>query len=377
MENVTRIMVSPDMNFYDAVTHNLVEMISNPMNQMVFITIYRCNKKSPIVTALIKAAKQIPVFVYVEPKASGMHDENKSLAKYLKKEGCHVLCGMKESPNKTMYDHLRIRRVHFKACLCIADEATEAFYSTGNFILPQRNHAEDFSVRINFKDDPNIIRCLGGTFDAIFDLKTSYPDLFVKMENILHPDTGAYAGVISSYHQSVSMRRHEINTLHAILNTYGYWYHIYDLSKESMDQSGKVDIRIKTRNIGGKCFSDFVERLKIYIEGNYGKDALKNIRISVIVRDYISDEAKETLDKYDYFIEMYSGAPYTGYSWHGGYVTINDIAILPSCDTCVWDGRYEMALVIPNHVLQTSVIDCGTNTLQNKFDHEKSLLFKV
>ena len=44
MENVTRIMVSPDMNFYDAVTHNLVEMISNPMNQMVFITIYRCNK---------------------------------------------------------------------------------------------------------------------------------------------------------------------------------------------------------------------------------------------------------------------------------------------------------------------------------------------
>ena len=377
MENVTRIMVSPDMNFYDAVTHNLVEMISNPMNQMVFITIYRCNKKSPIVTALIKAAKQIPVFVYVEPKASGMHDENKSLAKYLKKEGCHVLCGMKESPNKTMYDHLRIRRVHFKACLCIADEATEAFYSTGNFILPQRNHAEDFSVRINFKDDPNIIRCLGGTFDAIFDLKTSYPDLFVKMENILHPDTGAYAGVISSYHQSVSMRRHEINTLHAILNTYGYWYHIYDLSKESMDQSGKVDIRIKTRNIGGKCFSDFVERLKIYIEGNYGKDALKNIRISVIVRDYISDEAKETLDKYDYFIEMYSGAPYTGYSWHGGYVTINDIAILPSCDTCVWKGRYETALVIPKHVLQTSVIDNGSNTLQNKFDHEKSLLFKV
>ena len=377
MENVTRIMVSPDMNFYDAVTHNLVEMISNPMNQMVFITIYRCNKKSPIVTALIKAAKQIPVFVYVEPKASGMHDENKSLAKYLKKEGCHVLCGMKETPNDAMYNHLKIRRIHFKACLCIADEATEAFYSTGNFILPQRNHAEDFSVRINFKDDPNIIRCLGGTFDAIFDLKTSYPDLFVKMENILHPDTGAYAGVISSYHQSVSMRRHEINTLHAILNTYGYWYHIYDLSKESMDQSGKVDIRIKTRNIGGKCFSDFVERLKIYIEGNYGKDALKNIRISVIVRDYISDEAKETLDKYDYFIEMYSGAPYTGYSWHGGYVTINDIAVLPSCDTCVWDGRYETALVIPKHVLQTSVIDNGSNTLQNKFDHEKSLLFKV
>ena len=136
MENVTRIMVSPDMNFYDAVTHNLVEMISNPMNQMVFITIYRCNKKSPIVTALIKAAKQIPVFVYVEPKASGMHDENKSLAKYLKKEGCHVLCGMKESSNKAMYNLLKIRRVHFKACLCIADEATEAFYSTGNFILP-------------------------------------------------------------------------------------------------------------------------------------------------------------------------------------------------------------------------------------------------
>ena len=377
MENVTRIMVSPDMNFYDAVTHNLVEMISNPMNQMVFITIYRCNKKSPIVTALIKAAKQIPVFVYVEPKASGMHDENKSLAKYLRKEGCHVLCGMKDSPNNTMYDGLKIRRVHFKACLCIADEATEAFYSTGNFILPQRNHAEDFSVRVNFKDDPNIIRCLGGTFDTIFDLKSSYPDLFVKMENILHPDTGAYAGVISSYHQSVSMQRHVINTLHAILNTYGYWYHIYDLSKESMDQSGKVDIRIKTRNIGGKCFSDFVEQLKSYIERNYGKDALKNIRISVIVRDYISDEAKETLDKYDYFIEMYSGAPYTGYSWHGGYVTINDIAILPSCDTCVWEGRYETALVIPKHVLQTSVIDNGTNTLQNKFDHEKSLLFKV
>ena len=377
MENVTRIMVSPDMNFYDAVTHNLVEMISNPMNQMVFITIYRCNKKSPIVTALIKAAKQIPVFVYVEPKASGMHDENKSLAKYLKKEGCHVLCGMKESPNNTMYDGLKIRRVHFKACLCIADEATEAFYSTGNFILPQRNHAEDFSVRINFKDDPAAIRHLSLTFDTIFDLKSSYPDLFMKMKSILHPDTGAYAGVVSSYHQSVSMRRHEINTLHAILNTYGYWYHIYDLSKESMDQSGKVDIRIKTRNIGGKCFSDFVEQLKSYIEGNYGKDALKNIRISVIVRDYISDEAKETLDKYDYFIEMYSGAPYTGYSWHGGYVTINDIAVLPSCDTCVWEGRYETALVIPKHVLQTSVIDNGTNTLQHKFDHEKSLLFKV
>ena len=376
MENVTRIMVSPDMNFYDAVTHNLVEMISNPMNQMIFITIYRCNKKSPIVTALIKAAKQIPVFVYVEPKASGMHDENKSLAKYLKKEGCHVFCGMKEAPNKTMYDRLRIRRVHFKACLCIADEATEAFYSTGNFILPQRNHAEDFSVRISFKDDPNIIRCLGGSFDAIFDLKSSYPDLFEKMENILHPDTGAYAGVTSSYHQSVSMQRHEINTLHAIMNTYGYWYLIYDLSKESMDQSGKVDIQIKTRNIGGKCFSDFVERLKIYIEGNYGKDALSNIHISIIVRDYISDEAKDTLEKYD-FIEMYSGAPYTGYSWHGGYVTINDIAILPSCDTCEWKNRYEMALVLPKHALQTSVVDHGTNTLQNKFDHEKSLLFKV
>ena len=181
MENVTRIMVSPDMNFYDAVTHNLVEMISNPMNQMVFITIYRCNKKSPIITALAKAAKQIPVFAYVEPKASGMHDENKSLAKYLRKEGCHVLCGMKESPNDLLKDFCKTRRVHFKACLCIADEATEAFYSTGNFILPQRNHAEDFSVRINVKEDPNIIRCLGGSFDAIFDLKSSYPDLFEEL----------------------------------------------------------------------------------------------------------------------------------------------------------------------------------------------------
>ena len=137
MENVTRIMVSPDMNFYDTVTHNLVEMILNPMNQMVFITIYRCNKKSPIVTALIKAAKQIPVFVYVEPKASGMHDENKSLAKYLRKEGCHVLCGMKESPNELLKDFCKTRRVHFKACLCIADEATEQMKLQKHFILQE------------------------------------------------------------------------------------------------------------------------------------------------------------------------------------------------------------------------------------------------
>ena len=374
MENVTRIMVSPDMNFYDAVTHNLVEMISNPMNQMVFITIYRCNKKSPIVTALIKAAKQIPVFVYVEPKASGMHDENKSLAKYLKKEGCHVLCGMKESPNKAMYNLLKIRRVHFKACLCIADEATEAFYSTGNFILPQRNHAEDFSVRINFKDDPAVIRHLSLTFDTIFDLKSSHPDLLMKMSKAIYPAEGQDEKTV--YPNLDLTPSHAHNYISNVLNSYGYWYLIYDISKDSMDQSGKLNIQIKTRNIGGKFFSDFVELLKNYIHGNYGEDALKNLHISIIVRDYISDEAKDTLDKYD-FIEMYSGAPYTGYSWHGGYATINDIAVLPSCDTCVWEGRYEMALVLPKHVLQTSVIDNGTNTLQNKFDHEKSLLFKV
>lgn len=375
MENVTRIMVSPDMNFYDAVTHNLVEMISNPMNQMVFITIYRCNKKSPIVTALIKAAKQIPVFVYVEPKASGMHDENKSLAKYLKKEGCHVLCGMKETPNKTtMYDRMRIRRVHFKACLCIADEATEAFYSTGNFILPQRNHAEDFSVRINLKDDPNIIRHLGLTFDTIFDLKSIYPDIFKKMTKTIYPAEGQDEKSIYPILGLTSS--HEHNYIRDVLSSYGYWYLIYNISKDCMEQSGKVDIRIKTRNIGGKGFSDFVEQLKIHIQRNYDEDALKNLHISVIVRDYISDEAKDTLGKYD-FIEMYSGAPYTGYSWHGGYVTINDIVILPSCDTCEWKNRYEMALVLPKHVLQTSVVDNGTNTLQCKFDHEKSLLFKV
>lgn len=375
MENVTRIMVSPDMNFYDAVTHNLVEMISNPMNQMVFITIYRCNKKSPIVTALIKAAKQIPVFVYVEPKASGMHDENKSLAKYLRKEGCHVLCGMKESHNTTMYDHLKIRRVHFKACLCIADEATEAFYSTGNFILPQRNHAEDFSVRINFKDDPAVIRHLSLDFDTIFDLKSTYPDIYEKMLKTIYPTEGQDEK--SVYPNLELTPSHAHNCVSNVLNSYGYWYLIYDLSKDSMDQSGKLNIQIKTRNIGGKCFSDFVERLKSYIERNYGKDTLKNFHISVIVRDYISDEAKETLDKYD-FVEMYSGAPYTGYSWHGGYATINDIAILPSCDTCEWKGRYETALILPKHVLQTSVIDYyGINTLQNKFNHEKSLLFKV
>ena len=375
MENVTRIMVSPDMNFYDAVTHNLVEMILNPMNQMVFITIYRCNKKSPIVTALIKAAKQIPVFVYVEPKASGMHDENKSLAKYLRKEGCHVLCGMKESPNDLLKDFCKTRRVHFKACLCIADEATEAFYSTGNFILPQRNHAEDFSVRINVKEDPNIIRCLGRSFDVIFDLKSSYPDIFVKMENILHPEIGAYAGVVSSYYQMATYFN-RITTVHVLYNISGYWYLLYDLSKDSRNRSGKLDIRIKTRNIGGKYFSNFVERLKTYIEQAHGNDALDDIHISVIVRDYISDESKDTLEKYD-FIEMYSGAPYTGYSWHGGYATINDIAVLPSCDTCEWKNRYETALVLPKHVLQTSVIDNGSNTLQNKFDHEKSLLFKI
>lgn len=374
MENVTRVMVSPDMNFYDAVTHNLVEMISNPMNQMVFITIYRCNKKSPIITALIKATKQIPVFVYVEPKASGMHDENRSLAKYLKKEGCHVLCGMKDIPNKTMYDRLRIRRVHFKACLCIADEATEAFYSTGNFILPQRNHAEDFSVRISIKDDPNIIRHLGLTFDTIFDLKSIYPDIFKKMTKTIYPTEGQDEKFAYPNIELTPSRVH--NYMLNVLNSYAYWYFIYDISKYSMDQSGKVDIRIKTRNIGGKCFSDFVELLKNYIQGNYGEDALKNLHMSIIVRDYISDEAKDTLEKYD-FIEMYSGAPYTGYSWHGGYATINDVAVLPSCDTCVWEGRYEIALVIPKHVLQKSVIDNGTDTLQNKFDHEKSLLFKV
>ena len=374
MENATRIMVSPDMNFYDAVTHNLVEMISNPMNQMVFITIYRCNKKSPIVTALIKAAKQIPVFVYVEPKASGMHDENKSLAKYLKKEGCHVLCGMKESPNKAMYNLLKIRRVHFKACLCIADEVTEAFYSTGNFILPQRNHAEDFSVRINFKDDPAVIRHLSLTFDTIFDLKSIHPDIFKKMTKTIYPAEGQDEKSIYPNRELPSL--YASNCIRSVLNSYVYWHLIYNISKDCVEQSGKLNIQIKTRNIGGKCFSDFVELLKNYIQGNYGEDALKNLHISIIVRDYISDEAKDTLDKYD-FIEMYSGAPYTGYSWHGGYATINDIAVLPSCDTCVWKGRYEMALVIPKHVLQASVIDNGTNTLQHKFDHEKSLLFKV
>ena len=374
MENVTRIMVSPDMNFYDAVTHNLVEMISNPMNQMVFITIYRCNKKSPIVTALIKAAKQIPVFVYVEPKASGMHDENKSLAKYLKKEGCHVICGMKETPNDAMYNHLKIRRIHFKACLCIADEATEAFYSTGNFILPQRNHAEDFSVRINFKDDPAVIRHLSLTFDTIFDLKSIHPDIYEKMLKSIYPAEGQDEESIYPNRELPSL--YASNCIRSVLNSYVYWHLIYNISKDCVEQSGKLNIQIKTRNIGGKCFSDFVELLKNYIQGNYGEDALKNLHISIIVRDYISDEAKDTLDKYD-FIEMYSGAPYTGYSWHGGYATINDIAILPSCDTCMWEGRYEMALVIPKHVLQKSVIDNGTDTLQNKFDHEKSLLFKV
>ena len=375
MENVTRIMVSPDMNFYDAVTHNLVEMISNPMNQMVFITIYRCNKKSPIVTALIKAAKQIPVFVYVEPKASGMHDENKSLAKYLKKEGCHVLCGMKESSNAVLRDFFKIRRVHFKACLCIADEATEAFYSTGNFILPQRNHAEDFSVRMNFQDDPEIIRQLAASLDAIFQLVNYYPESYEKMVKTLYPDTGKYAAVLSEYNR-MKEQIGIANSIHSIYNINVYWNLVYDLSKEALCQFGKVDIQIKTRNLGGKEFSDFVERLKTYIEKVHGEDVLKNTKITVIVRDYISDEAKDTLDKYD-FIEIYSGAPYTGYSWHGGYATINDIAVLPSCDTCVWKGRYEMALVFPKHALQTSVIDNGTNTLQNKFDHEKSLLFKV
>lgn len=375
MENVTHVMVSPDMNFYDAVTHNLVEMISNPMNQMVFITIYRCNKKSPIVTALIKAAKQIPVFVYVEPKASGMHDENKSLAKYLRKEGCHVICGMKESSNKAMRELLGIRRVHFKACLCIADEATEAFYSTGNFILPQRNHAEDFSVRVNFKDDPNLIRELAYTFEEIFELTKSHSDLYKKMLKTIYPMEDIE--VASDYPQIKIIPYREENFVVDVRYSYSYWSILFDLSDQVLNRKdGKLDIRIKTRNLGGKEFSDFVERLKKYIEKVHGEDVLKNTKITVIVRDYISDEAKETLDKYD-FIEMYSGAPYTGYSWHGGYVTINDIAVLPSCDTCEWKNRYEMALVLPKHVLQTSVVDNGSNTLQRKFDHEKSLLFKV
>lgn len=368
MENKPVVLkMIPQMNYYDNVVHTLVDMITNPLNKAVFITLYRCSKYSTITNALIKASEcmKIPVFVYVETKAAGMKKENKELAKYLTEHGCHVISSTKEIKNETL--RKSISKIHFKVCMNYAGEASSVFFSTGNFSVPQGVNTEDICTRICAKDHPIIILFCRSMYKRFHDI---FYDNF-KSEFSFDTDATLRCMIARQYLNSSygfppkPIKPYPYLGIAKLYSISNYWNLLlgFALHIHVFDKDQKLSIKIKTRNIVGDYLRHICDTL-----------AAHNIhfKINILVRDHVGDKVRELIREKKYDINIYSGKLRSGYNWHGCYAIINDYVILTSCDTDDWKNRYEMAFITNSHEVMNGEMNNSQdiNLLQDEFDKE-------
>ena len=361
------LIMTPQINYSDSVIYTLADMITHPLNKAVFITLYRCGKYSMVTNALIRAAEtmHIPVCVYVETNAAGMKDDNKDLAKYLRKHGCRVVT----SPKNILGEN-KVKKVHFKACMNIADDASSFFYSTGNFSVPQGINSEDICTKNLLNDDPNafydMYTIFRRIFNDVFDFD-SYDEFILSKRNgtTLDPDWK-----VLRYIPSTSMR--DITSVDeyydVILNNLPYnrmstaklIHHLNNTPTEKHP----IVIRMKTRSLSSAPFVTFINK----IESLYDMD---EIEMHILVKDHIGDGVKDIIKKYPNIIHLYSGKLRRGYNWHSNYCIINDSKlILTSCNTDNWKKRFELAMLIDKYSLTYSYTGVDEHTLVDEFDAE-------
>ena len=362
------LIMTPQINYSDSVIYTLADMITHPLNKAVFITLYRCGKYSMVTNALIRAAEtmHIPVCVYVETNAAGMKDDNKDLAKYLRKHGCRVV-----TSTKNILGENKVKKVHFKACMNLADDASSFFYSTGNFSVPQGVNSEDICTKILLNDDPNafyeMYTIFRRIFNDVFDFD-SYDEFMLSKRDVIisGPD-----GKTSRYLQATRMR--DITSVDeyydAILYSIPYdrmsSVKLMHYLNNTQTEKHPIVIRMKTRSLSSAPFVKFINR----IESLYDMD---DIEMHILVKDHIGDGVKDMIKKYPNTIHLYSGKLRHGYNWHSNYCIINDSKlILTSCNTDNWKKRFELAMLIDKYSLTYSCTDVDPDhTLVDEFDAE-------
>lgn len=365
----------PQMNYYDNVVHTLVEMITNPLNKAVFITLYRCSKYSTVTNALIKASEsmKIPVFVYVETKAAGMKKENKELAEYLRNHGCHVISSVKEIKNEAL--RKRLTKIHFKACMNYAGEDSSVFFSTGNFSVPQGVNTEDICTHISAKDHPIMIQLCQAVykrFREIFydNFKSEFTfdnDMILKYDmirNIMNSQYGFPPKPIKPFPHIAISNMYSVRDYWSIISNFAF-------NARHFNKDQKITIKIKTRNIIGDYLKHVCDTL-----------AAHNIdfKFDILVRDHVGDKVRELIREKKYDINIYSGKLRSGYNWHGCYAIINNYVILTSCDTDDWKDRYEMAFITNSHEVMNGDMNVSRDIhlLQDEFNKEMDgFLWKV
>lgn len=360
----------PQINYSDSVIYPLVDMITNPLNNAVFITLYRCGKYSMVTNALIRAAEtmHIPVCVYVETDAAGMKDDNKELAKYLRKHGCRVI-----TSTKHILGDNKVKKVHFKACMNLAGEASSFFYSTGNFSVPQGITTEDICTKVNLSDDPNAFYSMYIVFHRIFDTVfdfDSHDEYILSTRYVTTSDSseGEFRRIIPSVSEVRDITSVD-EYYDTIINVLPYNY--MDIVKFANSLNGKsinnkhLVIRMKTRSLASAPFVKFIDNLTL----NFDMD---DIEIHILVKDHIGDGVKDMVKKYPNSIHLYSGKLRRGYNWHSNYCIINDSRlILTSCDTDNWKKRFELAMLIDKYSLTYSYTGTDPNhTLIDEFNAE-------
>lgn len=361
------LIMTPQINYSDSVIYTLADMITHPLNKAVFITLYRCGKYSMVTNALIRAAEtmHIPVCVYVETNAAGMKDDNKELAKYLRKHGCRVV-----TSTKNILGENKVKKVHFKACMNLADDASSFFYSTGNFSVPQGINSEDICTKILLNDDPNafydMYTVFRRIFNDVFDFD-SYNEFILSKRNT----TISKEWKTLRYIPSTSMR--DITSVDeyydAILNSIPYdrmsSVKLMHYLNNTPTEEHPIVIRMKTRSLSSAPFIKFIEK----IESLYDMD---EIEMHILVKDHIGDGVKDIIKKYPNIIHLYSGKLRRGYNWHSNYCIINESKlILTSCDTDNWKKRFELAMLIDKYSLTYSCTGIDPeHTLVDEFNAE-------
>ena len=361
------LIMTPQINYSDSVIYTLADMITHPLNKAVFITLYRCGKYSMVTNALIRAAEtmHIPVCVYVETNAAGMKDDNKELAKYLRKHGCRVV-----TSTKNILGENKVKKVHFKACMNLADDASSFFYSTGNFSVPQGINSEDICTKILLNDDPNafydMYTVFRRIFNDVFDFD-SYNEFILSKRNT----TISKEWKTLRYIPSTSMR--DITSVDeyydAILNSIPYdrmsSVKLMHYLNNTPTEEHPIVIRMKTRSLSSAPFIKFIEK----IESLYDMD---EIEMHILVKDHIGDGVKDIIKKYPNTIHLYSGKLRHGYNWHSNYCIINESKlILTSCDTDNWKKRFELAMLIDKYSLTYSCTGIDPeHTLVDEFNAE-------
>lgn len=354
------LIMTPQINYSDSVIYTLTDMITHPLNKAVFITLYRCGKYSMVTNALIRAAEtmHIPVCVYVETNAAGMKDDNKDLAKYLRKHGCRVV-----TSTKNILGENKVKKVHFKACMNLADDASSFFYSTGNFSVPQGINSEDICTKILLNDDPNafyeMYTIFRRIFNDVFDFD-SYDEFMLSKRNgevYRHiPATKMYDITSVDGYYDVILNNLPYNRM----STAKLMHHLNNTPTEKHP----IVIRMKTRSLSSTPFVKFINK----IESLYDMD---EIEIHILVKDHIGDGVKDMVKKYPNTIHLYSGKLRRGYNWHSNYCIINDSKlILTSCNTDNWKKRFELAMLIDKYSLTYSYTGVDEHTLADEFDAE-------